>query len=155
MEIKTQESIKRAITQRLFASLKQSSEKKRMKCKLTVKEFEDFINDTPDVCYYCGMTLNEYVKIRNFICNYDGDNWEINRYKKFFKSPIHRRIERMTIDRKYNDDGYGINNIVKSCWICNSIKGDFFSSQEMKEMAKNLISYLKISMIKYLYLKEK
>lgn len=49
----------------------------------------------------------------------------------------------MTIDRKQNDQGYELKNIVKSCWICNSLKNDFFEGDQMKFIAPQLISKLK------------
>ena len=49
----------------------------------------------------------------------------------------------MTIDRKQNDQGYELKNIVKSCWICNSLKNDFFEGDQMKLISPQLISKLK------------
>lgn len=45
----------------------------------------------------------------------------------------------MTIDRKENDRGYVEDNVVPCCFNCNRIKGSFFSSDEMKFIADNLI----------------
>ena len=43
---------------------------------------------------------------------------------------------RLTIDRKDNDRGYTIDNIVLSCNRCNMIKGNFFNEQDMLKIGK-------------------
>lgn len=45
----------------------------------------------------------------------------------------------MTIDRKDNSRGYEPDNVVACCFNCNRIKGSFFSAEEMKFIADNLI----------------
>jgi 5-methylcytosine-specific restriction endonuclease McrA len=45
----------------------------------------------------------------------------------------------MTIDRKDNAKGYEPDNVVACCFNCNRIKGSFFSADEMKFIAENLI----------------
>ena len=46
------------------------------------------------------------------------------------------KIRRLTVDRKDNDKGYSLDNMVLACHRCNSIKGDWFSYDEMKEIAE-------------------
>jgi hypothetical protein len=36
-----------------------------------------------------------------------------------------------------------MDNIVKACWICNSLKGDFFDGDQMKQIAPQVIMKLK------------
>ena len=52
----------------------------------------------------------------------------------------------MTIDRKNSEQGYEINNLVKSCWICNSIKSNKYSYEEMKIIGIKLKKYIKETM---------
>ena len=49
----------------------------------------------------------------------------------------------MTIDRMDNTQDYVLKNMVKSCWICNSIKRDILGSDQMKLIAPEIISKLK------------
>ena len=49
----------------------------------------------------------------------------------------------MTIDRINNNKGYEMANIAKSCWICNSLKNDFFEGYHMKIIAREIIAKLK------------
>jgi len=41
-----------------------------------------------------------FTEIRDFIVNYTGDNFEIAKFKRFFRSPKHQVIRWMTIDRR-------------------------------------------------------
>jgi hypothetical protein len=43
------------------------------------------------------------------------------------------------LDRMDNSKGYIIDNICSCCWICNSIKGEHLSFEEMKEVVKLII----------------
>jgi hypothetical protein len=46
----------------------------------------------------------------------------------------------MTIDRADNVRGYDLGNIVKCCWICNSLKRDFFAPQEMQIIGRSVLN---------------
>ncbi len=65
-----------------------------------------------------------------------------NRCKRFYRSPKHQSIRWMTIDRIENEKGYEPENMVKACWICNSLKGDFFDGEQMKKIAPQIIARL-------------
>lgn len=95
-----------------------------------------------DTCYYCNLNKDQYIHIRDYIREYTGDNWNILRFKKFFQQEVHAKISDMTIDRRDNSLGYDINNIVKSCWICNSLKSDFYTENEMKTIGKIIMQNL-------------
>lgn len=43
------------------------------------------------------------------------------------------------LDRKDNQNGYIAGNICSCCWICNSIKGEHLSFEEMKEVVKVIV----------------
>jgi 5-methylcytosine-specific restriction endonuclease McrA len=85
---------------------------------------EDFINwyNQEQKCYYCGRILEELKQ----------DQREKNKYK-----------DKMSIDRKDNDKGYTIDNIVLACARCNTIKGDYFTEQEMLKIGKFLTKIYK------------
>jgi hypothetical protein len=48
------------------------------------------------------------------------------------------------LDRKDNNKGYVSDNICSCCWICNSIKGEHISFEEMKEVISLILKMRKI-----------
>lgn len=122
--------------------LKQGAKKRNLTFQLTEEKLTNWWKNTPDKCYYCSIDLNNYIQLRDAIIHYDGSDFDIVKYKTFFKSPKHKAIKYMTIDRLQNENGYELNNIVKSCWICNKLKGDFFTAQQIKKMTPEFIRKL-------------
>ncbi len=110
---------------------------------LTVDTLKQWWNGNPDICHYCKMDLNECLALADFILSYAGDNNEIGKFKRFYRSPAHRKIRHMTIDRVDNKRGYSIDNMVKACWICNSLKSDFFTGKQMERLAPEIMETLK------------
>jgi hypothetical protein len=123
--------------------LLQGATKRGIFFNLTAELLETWWKSQPDVCLYCGISLDEYLKIRDFIIAYEGSNFEVNKFKKFYRSPKHQAIRWMTIDRIHNEEGYKVENIAKACWICNSLKSDFFDGDQMKLIAPKMIEKLK------------
>ena len=78
-------------------------------------EFVKWWNSHPKICAYCGITQEEFAN---------------------FQEHYKMKIRRMTIDRKDNNGQYTLNNIVMACHRCNSIKSDWFTYDEMKEIAE-------------------
>jgi len=76
--------------------------------------FLEWWNSHPKICAYCGITQEEFAN---------------------FQEHYKMKIRRMTIDRKNNSGQYTIDNIVMACHRCNSIKSDWFTYDEMKEIA--------------------
>ncbi len=66
------------------------------------------------ICPYCGLTERES--------------------KEFQRIRGKKKLCGFAIDRIDNQKGYDIDNIQRICYVCNSIKGLWFSSQEMKEL---------------------
>jgi len=122
--------------------LRQGATKRGIDFDLTAESLEAWWHSIPDKCYYCGLQIDEYLDLRDFIVSYSGSNFEINKFKRFYRSPKHQAIRWMTIDRVKNEIGYSVNNIVKSCWICNSIKSDFFDGEQMKLISPQIIQKL-------------
>ncbi len=110
---------------------------------LTEEDLKNWWLETPDLCEYCSITIEEYRRLRDFVISYIGENWEINRFKRFFNLNNHAKIDDMTIDRVDNSKGYQLDNIVKSCWFCNSLKSDFYTGKEMKTIGKILLESLR------------
>ena len=46
----------------------------------------------------------------------------------------------MTIDRKNNGGGYTPDNVVSACFLCNKIKGSFFTWEEMLEIGRLFVA---------------
>lgn len=129
-----------------ISNMSKSAEKRGINFDLSEESLKKWWEDNTDCCHYCGITIEKYREIRDFIINYKGANYNILRYKKFFNLDIHAKINDMTIDRKDNGCGYIVDNIVKSCWICNSAKSDFFTEYEMKVIGKMLIEQIIVLM---------
>ncbi|WP_347275571.1 hypothetical protein [Candidatus Kuenenia sp.] len=112
--------------------LRQGAQKRGISFELTAESLADWWNSQPDVCFYCGISLDEYLEIRDFILAYEGNNFELAKFKRFYRSPKHQSIRWMTIDRIHNEQGYKVENIAKVCLICNSLKSDFFDGDQMR-----------------------
>jgi len=123
--------------------LKQGAKRRGISFNVTAETLNQWWHSQLDSCYYCGIKLEEYLEIRDFIIAYDGNNFEITKFKRFYRSPKHRSIRWMTIDRVHNQEGYKPENMVKSCWICNNLKSDFFDGEQMRTIAPQIISKLK------------
>lgn len=46
----------------------------------------------------------------------------------------------MSLDRKNNKKGYTLDNVVCACFVCNRIKNNFFSYEDMVEIGKNFVA---------------
>jgi hypothetical protein len=121
-------------------NMSRSASNRGIEFHLTEEELKKWWDITNDICFYCGIDIEKYRSIRDFIISYEGKEWEILRFKRFFALENQAKINDMTIDRTNNSLGYEVNNIVKSCWICNSLKSDFFTKEEMKIVSKLVIN---------------
>ena len=120
-----------------------SAQKRGIQFNLNEEDLKKWWMQKEDNCYYCGISIDEYRIIRDFIQSYEGDDWNINRFKRFFKLENQAKINDMTIDRVDNSRGYEIDNIVKSCWFRNSMKSDFYTREEMLIIGKAILSSLR------------
>lgn len=125
-----------------FLALRQGAEKRGLQLALTYEDWQAWTRTTPDECVYCGSSLAKFLELRDFIVEYEGDTYAIAKFRRFFRSSKHAKISRMTIDRVDNAFGYTLDNIVKCCWICNSLKNDFLSEKHMKLIAPDIIDEL-------------
>lgn len=76
---------------------------------------EDFVNEISKPCVYCNNLLGEKSETAS------------------------------GLDRKDNTKGYVIDNVCSCCWVCNSIKGEFLSFEEMKIVAATILNMRKIT----------
>jgi hypothetical protein len=109
---------------------------------LTPELLENWWREKPDRCEYCGITTAEFVRLRNFVTGYTGSDYEISKFKRVFSSPKHAAISWLTLDRVDNARGYEMDNLAKSCWFCNSIKGSLLTHADMLLIGAPIIGRL-------------
>ena len=102
----------------IYGIVKQNSKKSGYKDLISKSEFVRWWNEQSQKCFYCGISLQELSLIK------DNQN---------------NRVKRLTIDKLNPKLGYIKENIVLSCQRCNNIKTDFFTAEEMKEIAQKYI----------------
>jgi len=109
----------------IYSALKDGARKRSIPIKFTVEEFVKWWSSKDGCCYYCGRTIN---KIQETLDSVNG------------------RARRMTIDRADNNKPYTTQNIRLACYRCNSIKGDYFTEDEMLQIGHiiNAKEYRKI-----------
>ena len=94
----------------IYTALKARAKQRDIKFNITKEDFIEWYNSQKQECYYCKQTLKEINK---------------NQFG---------RSDKLTIDRKDNNKGYEIDNIVLACMRCNYIKSDFFTEEEMLQI---------------------
>ena len=124
-----------------FWRLKTRAIKRKIEFNLTPALLREWWLNTPDLCYYCGNSLADYLIIKDFLLSWRGKDFGM--FKKIFRTEGMRKISCLTIDRKNNKEGYTIRNIVKSCWLCNGMKSSFFTEKETKEFMPQVIKDIK------------
>jgi len=104
----------------LYSSLKCNSKQRKCTCELTFDQFLEFTKISK--CCYCG----------------DDIEWYEHSIKNKKHSP-----QRYNLDRKDNNKGYTVDNCVVCCKLCNKIKSNIFSYEEMIEVGKILSRRIK------------
>jgi hypothetical protein len=98
-----------------YAALKKRAISKNLPVTIT---FEQFRYLKLDDCHYCGVS---------------------ELFIRFYCELMKINTPWMTIDRKDNSLGYTVENCVTSCYLCNKTKSNFFSYEDMLEIANNFI----------------
>lgn len=127
--------------------LRQSARNRGFDCAITAEELRNWWESTPDTCYYCGTLIDDYLSLCNSLRNYPGNNPEVLKFRNLLRGPS-GRSRWMTIDRKDSSIGYSVTNLVKACWFCNSAKGGFIKSEQMRSIAPDMINDLKMELQK-------
>ena len=91
---------------------------KKKPIKITREEFLKWYDKQTKKCAYCDIHESDLVKITDKVNN---------------------NCSRLTVDCMDNDGGYILGNIVLSCRRCNYIKQDFFSFEQMREIAQKYV----------------
>ena len=109
----------------VLKNLKDRAKEKNINFIISKKDFTYWVNNQPDTCTYCGLTIELSKKVLSKIMK-KGSVFESKRFQ---------------IDRKNNSKsiGYTIDNICFACSICNSHKMDFYSHKEFKDIAERYI----------------
>lgn len=116
-----------------FMNMQKSAVKRGIAFDLTETQLKEWWLNTADKCFYCGSTQEKFIEYRNFIKDYNGTNPKILYIKEHvFNKPNYFKISTMTIDRVDSLIGYKVDNMVKACWICNSLKSNTYSEEDMK-----------------------
>ncbi len=87
-------------------TMKKRMKKRGLSCTISIEELSTFNRETPNVCHYCGINISP-----------DAPGIINGEY-------------RACKDRRDNNDGYKLTNMVKSCSLCNSIKWASMSYEE-------------------------
>jgi len=98
-----------------FFNLKVAARKRNLGISITKSDFVEWWNKQEQRCFYCKR-------------HFDDIRLDTDR--------LNKRLRRLTVDRINNKLGYAINNIVLSCYRCNSIKSDYFDKDEMLKIGK-------------------
>ena len=102
---------------RAYLRLKQSSRK--LLVTISLENFLKWYDHQPKICHYCGI---EETKLP-----IDSDSFNC-------------RTTRLSIDRMDSKKGYEEGNMVLCCLRCNSLKSDFFTPSEMREIGQKYVS---------------
>ena len=98
----------------IFTVLKHNAKKRGILFYLSLEEFIKWYSNKEKVCFYCKRGVKQCLKDKG----------------------IGSGLTRLTIDRKNNNLGYIFSNLVLACYMCNHIKGDYFTVEEMIKIGK-------------------
>lgn len=86
--------------------------------------------------YEFDITFDYFLKIIEYSkCHYCEESLIYNKHSKEWNKHLSRAYQ---LDRKDNNKGYIIGNIVPCCWECNRLKSDLYNYEEFLIIAKAL-----------------
>lgn len=97
-----------------YDRLKSSAKRRVIKFLITRKEFDQWLNETPSACRYCGVSSQQL---------------KMSKSSKPY----------LTVDRMNNDVGYCTANICLACHRCNNNKSNFFTFEQWDKIAEECI----------------
>jgi hypothetical protein len=103
----------------VYRALVSSAKIRHIELFMTEKDFINWYNSQEQKCYYCSRNLKQIQQDNHY-----------------------HRTNKLTIDRKNNDKGYTLDNIVLACWICNNVKSNLFNEIEMLIIGNTLKNIL-------------
>lgn len=96
----------------IFKATKARAKVRNIPFDISKTEFIAWYNKQPKVCVYCNRNENDTFLDTN------------------------KNIQRLTLDRKNNKNGYTLKNLVLCCYRCNTEKGNFWTYEEMLQKGK-------------------
>lgn len=87
--------------------------------RMDIDEFCRWRKAQEQICHYCGIRESDLPKVR-------------------MKSQIQRDVRTMGVDRLDSAIGYQADNLAPCCFVCNQIKGNRFSAEEMRLVAPGI-----------------
>jgi hypothetical protein len=94
----------------IYRRLKSGAKSRNITFNITQDDFIKWYNKQNKICCYCKRTLKET------------------------KKDIGKKCYRLSIDRKDNNKGYTLDNIVLCCHRCNTIKSNTFTYEQMMKV---------------------
>jgi hypothetical protein len=101
----------------VYYDIKRRCNKKHIFLKMTINEFLIWYYSQIRQCEYCGILEEDWCKCKDSLT-------------KFYY--------RLQVDRKNNEKGYEIKNLVLACPRCNFTKSDFFSYKDMLKIGERI-----------------
>jgi hypothetical protein len=98
----------------IYIHLKDKSMQRNIKFNIKQEDFITWYNNQDKICVYCKRTEKEIINDKN------------------------KKSYRLSIDRKDNNIGYTLDNIVLACYRCNMIKSAEFTFAQMLKIGKFL-----------------
>lgn len=99
-----------------YYSLVRRAKQKKLQLDITFCDFKYLkLGD----CHYCGVS---------------------ELFLKYYCEVMKINTPWISVDRKNNNKGYLKTNCVSACFLCNKIKGSFFTYEEMCEIGKKYVS---------------
>ena len=99
-----------------YKTIKINSKHRGMNVLITRDIFVQWYISQNKICYYCGITEDKLYLLP--------------------KRNNGSQVRRLTVDRLNNQKPYRLDNIVLACWLCNRVKNDYFTENEMFEIAE-------------------
>lgn len=118
------------ITSGDISALRAECRKRGHQFLLSTGQMREWWKRTPDICHYCGMTVEEYLGLKDRLLMYEGSSRLLYGVRQQHFGKL-REAARMTTDRRDNEYGYVEGNLVKACVVCNMVKAGILDEEEM------------------------
>jgi menaquinone-dependent protoporphyrinogen IX oxidase len=98
----------------IYSAIKYGAKVRKIHFDLKLDEFISWYKNQKRFCIYCKRLEKELIKDKN------------------------EKFHRLSIDRKDNNIGYIINNLILCCYRCNEVKSNVFTYKQMIKVGKIL-----------------
>ena len=99
-------------------------------------QYMSFLNRAAKRNLIVDLTFERFYYLRNGRCHYCGVEPELI---ALFCKGLGIKTPYITIDRKDNKLGYSNSNCVTCCFVCNRIKSNFFSEEDMMQIGSRFV----------------